>query len=280
MLFPATTSANTAARRLAGACAGGAPPVEQDEFLAAAPLFRYGPWALMLVSAVLAVVVLVASLWRMEVSREGEYAKAFRFAAAAAKAVDANAAQVLALLRQATHAVEADQQRGGGVAALRAQFNAGLGLGDGIRVAATDAEGLIVAHTAGLEGLRRAQLQPLLAAAPGVPGPLVLPAMRLAGAEGPVVPVLHRLAPGGPAAAVVHLVDAGVLTGGFGAALDGQAGWLRLGDAEGRTVIDVAHGLAAAEFGDAALARVYHRAPRAARRSACSRPRWRRLAYR
>jgi diguanylate cyclase (GGDEF)-like protein len=235
-----------------------AQPVEQDEFLAAAALFRYGPWALMIVGAVLSVVVLIASVWRMEVSRQGEYDKAFRFAAASAKAVQATTAQVFALLSQVTYSLQA-QGTAGQADTLASHFKAGLGLNDTrISALAVDDDGRIRAATAGVDPESRqvSRLLPLLKGRRGSV-PVVLPALAAAGGSPLVVPVVHPLpypsADGGGIAAIVYLVHAEVFAGVFSGTLDGQAGWLRLSDSTGTTVLDVNHGIDSQHVGEVAL---------------------------
>lgn len=230
-------------------------PVEQDEFLAAAPLFRYGPWALMLVGAVLSMAVLIASVWRVEVSRQSEYDKAFRFASASAKAVDATATQVFALLHQATYSVRVAQQHAGSADRLTAQFAAGVGLLDRrIRAFAIDGDGQVRASSAGpgLDGPQARRMLLLLKQRRGT-APGVLPAVALDGSGQLVVPVVHPLALPGSVSAIVYLVDAEVFAGVFSSALDGQAGWLRLSDGNGVTVLDVNRGIDPRHVGDAAL---------------------------
>ncbi len=230
-------------------------PFEQDEFLVAAPLFRYGPWALMLVGLLLSASVLVAALLRIEVSRRGEYDKAFNFASASATAVHATTAQVFALLHHATFSLQAVSRLPDPQAALREQFAASLGLQDDrIRAFALDADWRVRAASPSVV-IDAASLRRITSALPA--GELidasVMPEMTLGPSDARVVPVAFPLALPDGVSTVVYLVDAEVFTDVFLSSLNDKAGWLRLADRRGNTVLEVHRIVEPADTDNAAL---------------------------
>ncbi len=230
-------------------------PLEQDEFLVAAPLFRYGPWALMLVGLLLSASVLIAALLRIEVSRRGEYDKAFNFASASATAVHATMAQVFALLHHATFSLQGVSRLPDPQAALREQFAASLGLQDDrIRAFALDADGLVRAASPGVS-LDATALHKITSALPagGLVEASVMPVTKLVPSTASVVPVAFPLALPDGVSTVVYLVDIEVFTEVFLSSLNDKAGWLRLADRRGNTVLEVHRIVEPADTDDAAL---------------------------
>ncbi len=237
-------------------------PFEQDEFLVAAPLFRYGPWALMLVGALLSASVLIASLMRIEVSRRGEYEKAFNFASATATAVQATTSQVFSLLHHVTFALQAVRKLPDPQAALREQFAVSFGLHDDrIRAVALGESGRVIAASPGVS-LDAVAVGQLVSALPpgGLVDVLVMPEMRLDASAKRIVPVAYPLALPGVASAVIYLVDADIFTGVFLSAISDKAGWLRLSDRHGKSVVEV-HRLVPSADTDAAAAAAAARTP-------------------
>ena len=234
---------------------GRSQPVEQDDFLTPAPLFRYGPWALMFVGAVLSASVLIASLWRIDVSRRDEYEKAFNIASASAAAVHATTTQVFALLQQATLTLQLMQRLPNPAAALQEEFAGALGLQDPrIRVFALGNDDRVKAAGPGAR-LDAAALRRIVSALPlgGTAAATVLPVMRFSDLAAPVVPVVYPLALGGEVSAVVYLVDAELFTAVFTSMLNGKAGWLRMTDRHGNTVTEVHHLVSPADTSPAAI---------------------------
>jgi diguanylate cyclase (GGDEF)-like protein len=231
-------------------------PVERDDFLAPAPLFRYGPWALMIVGLLLSACVLVAALWRIEVGRHGEYEKAFNFASATATAVRATTTQVFALLQHVTASLQAVRRMPDPPAALQEQFAASFGLRDGrIRAFAVDTQGRVLAASPG-SSLGAASLRHVVSALPAddTVTATVLPAISIDDGPARVIPVVYPLLLPGGVSAIVYLVDAEVFTGVFGKVLNGKAGWLRLDDRHGKVVFEVHRHVEPADTTAAALA--------------------------
>ncbi len=220
-------------------------PIAQDEFLAAAPLFRYGPRALMGVGFLLCASVLAVSFWRVGVSRQAEYERAFHLAAVSAKSVQAATTQVFALLRQTTRALQAAPRRAE-TAASRQQLASGLDLEDQrIRAFVVGNDGRVRAASTGVDpdGPALQAVMKLLPPPAAVVELRVLPAMAFGAASARVVPVVQPLALPGGVRAIVYLVDADLFAAEFFGALDGKAGWLRLSDGAGKTVLDVTQGM-------------------------------------
>ncbi len=245
------------------------PEAEKDDFLAPAPLFRYGPWALMAAGVVLSLSVLLAALWRIEVSRHGEYAKAFQLATAGEAAVRATASQLFALLRQATAALQSAQAAPGADPSRRPLIEAALRLTDPrIQAVAIDRRG----HLHGADPAARAAAAgawPLPGPPPAAPGtPVLLPARVMEGSPRSVLPVVFRLEDGGALAAVVYLVDVDVLASVFRDVMAERSGWLRLDDASGRRLIEFHHHLPQGHTDDRALADAARSAQEAMQRPA------------
>lgn len=228
---------------------------EKDDFLAPAPLFRYGPWALMAVGALLSLSVLVAALWRIEVSRRGEYEKALDAAAATATAVHATTHQLFSALHQATYSLQALLRGPDPTRALQEHFAATLGLQDRrIGAIAIGANGQVLAASPGLTPDRDLLDALAASAAPESPDTMVLPDRVLAPLGTRVVPIVHRLRQAGLASTVVYLVDTDVLTSVFHHLRAEKAGWLRLDDRLGQAVVDVRRLPADVGSDDAAIA--------------------------
>lgn len=230
--------------------------VENEDFLAPAPLFRYGPWALMLVGTVLSLSVLVAALWRIEVSRHGEYSKAFQLATAGEAAVRATTSQLFAVLRQSVAALQATEA---GVPSVRSdleRIESLLKLADPrIRAVAMDHNGRILAtRSAGLPDT--AAFRSMLASAKqtSTGAPLILPAQTLPGSAARVLPVAFRLGDAAPLAAVLYLVDVEILATVFHDVLGERPGWLRIDDASGQSILELHRNISAAQTTDRAIA--------------------------
>jgi diguanylate cyclase (GGDEF)-like protein len=220
------------------------PDIEADEFLEPAKLFTAGPWVLMGVGALLSLSVLIASLWRIEVGRQGAYEQAFKFSAATAAAVADSTAHVLARLGQASTALENLAAAGAPASAAADLVAGGFGLrGSGIRAILLGRNGEWLADSEGSPPGDVLLMQArAAAAAPAHPGWTVeAAALPDNGRRGPL-PVVHRLPWQGGALAVVYLVDTGLLARVFDSALADRSGWMQLHDAKGRKLLDVPHG--------------------------------------
>jgi diguanylate cyclase (GGDEF)-like protein len=232
--------------------------VENEDFLVPAPLFRYGPWALMLVGTALSLSVLLAALWRIEVSRHGEYVKAFQLAAAGEAAVRATTSQLFALLRQSVASIQAAQTAESADPARNRdrQLQASLQMADprilAIAIArdgrlhATQSQGL---HEA---AILRSKLGALQRAEVGVP--VVMPTLSVGTPPMQVLPVAFRLAEPGPLVGVLYLVDLEIVASVFRDVLAERSGWLRIDNLSARKLLELHHDLSADRTSDRAIA--------------------------
>jgi diguanylate cyclase (GGDEF)-like protein len=209
----------------------------------------------MLVGLLLTASVLIASLVRIEVSRRGEYEKAFDAAAAGVSAVQANMTQVFALLLLAADSLQTSDGALLSEPSLRRKFAASLGLkGQPIGALMFDAGNQLRAATPGVS-VDPDELQKILRGLQQRTStiPNVLPAITLAAFPAPVVPVAYPLNGPGNASTLVFLVDSTVFTSVFHGVLNGKAGWLRLDDHVGNAVVDVHQFVSAADADEAAI---------------------------
>jgi diguanylate cyclase (GGDEF)-like protein len=222
---------------------GTAPDIEADEFLEAARLFTVGPWVLMVVGVLLSLTMLAAALWRIDAGRQGVLEGALKFSATTAAAVADSTANTLARLAQASVALDGLPAGSAGEAAAAEKVSRGLGLqGSGIRAVLVGRGGEVLADSdAAPAGDPVLQAARGLGAAPGEPGWSVAPALPREGQPG-LLPVVHRLAGPGPSLSLVYLVEPALLARVFRTALADRSGWLLLYDAEGRLLLDMAHG--------------------------------------
>ena len=222
--------------------------IEEDEFLQAAPLFRYGPWALTLVSVLLGVAVLWAAAWRADVGRRGVYDAAFDFTAATAMAGRETTAQLLARLRQSSFMLDSLRGTARPTERMQQLFAAGLGLNhEGIEALALRSDGSVVASTLPPDlpfALDAATVKAVRAALRRGDQMTLLPSTADNGTRGPVVPVVQVLSLPGGADLVVFLVDPRHFTEVVQNSLGDRVGWMRLDDGSGRRVVEVHHQMA------------------------------------
>lgn len=223
--------------------------LDNDEFLSAPGLFRYGPAVLTLLSIGLAVSVVLLCAWRIDENRHAEYEKVFRLSETAAMATVERAELTAGRLVQAAHAIARQPAGAKGVLTGLDLKDLGLdGLARGVLVLSGSGAVVAVAPL-GDKGLGREALEAHAEALAGTPvprfAPVVLPARpALSGASeltstspAQVLPYVVPLEPARErAAAVVFLVDARIVsrpaTGFFGEG----GGWLEIADAEGQVV--------------------------------------------
>jgi diguanylate cyclase (GGDEF)-like protein len=230
--------------------------VEQDDFLSPAPLFRFGPWALMLVGLLLSVSVLIAARWRIDIGRQGEYEKAFHFASATETAIHASTTHVFALLEQTTASLRVALHGPNPIAAVQERLATPLDLqGGNVHVMVLDAKGQILGSTPG-HPIDPADLGQFWSSPPrrGTTVSAVLHAVKLSGADRQAIPVLFQLSGQDNAATVAYLVDTGIFASVFLGMLGDKPGWLRLDDRQGNKVTEVHRSVPPEHTDDQAIA--------------------------
>jgi diguanylate cyclase (GGDEF)-like protein len=220
------------------------PDIEADEFLEPARLFTAGPWVLMGVGGLLAVAMLLAALWRIDVGRLGVYEQAFKFSGATAAALADSTSHVLARVAQASHSLEQLRDEAAPLAAMRSTVAQGFGLrGSGVHALLLGRDGELLAHSEpaapGDDVLMQARAA---AAAPDAAAWSIEAATLPRDEQRSRLPVVHRLPTPHGALALVYLVDTAVHAKVLASALSDHSGWLHLYDAQGRLLLDLTHG--------------------------------------
>jgi diguanylate cyclase (GGDEF)-like protein len=188
--------------------------LEQDEFLRAPALFKYGPASLVTAGVVLSLATLLAGEWRVVEGRKGEYDKAFVTARVAAGAATENFNLLEERLWHASREAETLQLGAADEAQMRRRLEQGL------RAPSPGVQSFAVTRSGLLLGIGAAS-EEAAAHASEVMGQAAIQAMDR-GAElfvpGQVEPgraqwtaVIHRLDHGSRLAYVVHLLPASAL---------------------------------------------------------------------